>query len=115
MVASFEKHAPDMDFVLFCKGKWICFLERVVRQYRHEHERLSRRDPMHLSRESILKSAVNTVCAQIRPKRKKTSLPCEGDKAQIIKIVQPIVESTLKLAGPVHLNVGTKYVQTPPP
>jgi hypothetical protein len=108
MVSGFTSNVGEMDdFANFSKGHWFCFLERVIRQYRYNMGKLRTPDPMHLDRANILGASLATVLNQVRP-RKKINLPCEGDKAKLLQIIKPIVETTLGLPGPVEVVPGSQ-------
>ena len=107
MVSGFTTNVVEMDFANFSKGHWFCFLERLIRQYRYNIGKLRCPDPMHLDRDNILGASLATVLNQVRPRQKK-NLPCEGDKAKLLQLTKPIVETTLGLPGPVDLVPGTQ-------
>ena len=88
-----EQHVCDE---VFGKNQFICFLDRVCREYVSAHKRLHRTDVMHLHRETVLRTAVSNILPQLRPKVVK---PLEGNVSDIVEAIQPMVETILDLCG----------------
>ena len=88
-----EQHVCDE---VFGKNQFICFLDRVCREYVSAHKRLHRTDVMHLHRETVLRTAVSKILPQLRPKVVK---PLEGNVSDIVEAIQPMVETILDLCG----------------
>ena len=83
--------------VAFELGQWRCFTDRVAREYKWLHAKHHASDTMHLHRETVLQSAINTIRVQLKPRMVR---PYDGDQEKIIATVQPMVENTLDLPGP---------------
>ena len=81
----------------FERTEWRCFGDRVCREYFHLHKKHNKNDKMHLGRENLISSAIAVVLGTVRP---RTCRPCDGDKTEIQKVVQPWVEKALQLPGP---------------
>ena len=80
-------------------GWYMQFADRLVREYKYLHKKLH--DPMHLEREKIVSSAVQTISLQVRPTSDQLT---PEDIKDLCPKLQPIVEQTLGLRG-VHVHV----------
>ena len=80
----------------FDKEQWICFADRVAREYLFLHSRNFPDDTMHLYREAPMTSAVSVVLTQLRP---LVVRPMDGKLSDIVPATQRIVEHALKLSG----------------
>ena len=80
----------------FDKEQWICFVDRVAREYLFLHDRNFSGDTMHLYREATMTSAVSVVLTQLRP---LTVKPMDGKLCEIVPAVQRIIEHALDLSG----------------
>ena len=81
---------------VFDKEQWICFADRVAREYLFLHARNFSDDTMHLYREATMTSAVSVIMTQLRP---KVVRPMDGKLIDIVPAVQRIVEHALELSG----------------
>ena len=81
---------------IFGKEQWICFIDRVAREYLYLHARNYPKDEMHLYRESPMTSAVSVIMTQLRP---LVIAPMEGNLKEIVPATQRIVEFALELSG----------------
>ena len=78
-------------------AQWLCFVDRVAREYCHLHKKLYKNDAMHLRREVVLKSAIAVVASQVQPKSLR---PAKSHMPELLETVQPILEIALDLVGP---------------
>ena len=87
----------------FDGNMWICFVDRVAREYFFLHSRHG--DSLHCNRESLLKSAVAVVQDTLRPRHLR---PFDGDKTTIVSKLQPWIEKIFSMPGEdMHAERGT--------
>ena len=86
----------DLVDEVFDKEDWICFIDRVAREYLYLHDRNYPLDAMHLYRESAMAGAVSVIMTQLVP---KTVKPMDGNMEEIVPATQRIVEYALELKG----------------
>ena len=76
----------------FDKEQWICFVDRVTREYLFLHDRNFSGDTIHLYREATMTSSVSVVLTQLRP------LTMDGKLCDIVPAVQRIIDHALDLS-----------------
>ena len=91
------KHVKLRDFESrFDAAQWLCFVDRVAREYLYLHGKQKKKDPMHLHREAVLYSAMAVVATQVKPAGLR---PANSDLPELVKAVQPTIEHTFDLCG----------------
>ena len=73
----------------------------MATEYHHSWKKLS--DPLHLDREDVVRSAVQVVQSQVRP---RTYLPHEGSVNKTVVTILPLLEKVFHMPG-AEAQVGT--------
>ena len=87
----------------FSRAKYYAFAHRVCRAYRQLWSK-QKRDPAHLNRENLARSAVASVFGQVRP---WTDKPHHGNTHMAMLTLLPAIETVFDIPSYDH-NPGTK-------